>query len=57
VSDAKLDRKSDGHPICMQIGQRIVCGIVLVTGPLHEVDDVVRTCCFVIKEMEKRSGF
>jgi hypothetical protein len=30
VSDVKSDRESEGHPICMQIGQRIGCRIVRV---------------------------
>jgi hypothetical protein len=34
VSDGLSDRESDGHLICMQIGQRIGCKNVRVDGPL-----------------------
>jgi hypothetical protein len=34
VSNGKSDRESDGHPICMQIRQRIGCKNVRVDGPL-----------------------
>jgi hypothetical protein len=33
VSDGKSDAESDRPPICMQIGQRIGCGMVRVDGP------------------------
>jgi hypothetical protein len=33
VSEKKSDRESDGHPICMQIGQIIGCKNIRVEGP------------------------